>query len=251
MAGFSGQGKVYIGTAQVVSGVRQPGILAWVGNAKTFKINQEEQSSQRNESFTGSRLPYRRLAQGRSGTIDISFDEFTEDNMALALLGAVSQVAAGAAVVAYPFPTGAKVGSVLAVPAKNISAAVLKDSAGAPATLVAGTNYDLDAFAGTFTLKNLGAFVQPFKADYTPGAFKKIAALNQPVQEVYLRMDGVNTDDGSRAIVDVFRATLAPISGWDAISDDFVDFEMQAQILADTGRAASSADGQFYVISRP
>lgn len=248
MPGFSGQGKVYIGTAQVVSGIRQPGILAWIGNAKTFKINQEEQSSQRNESFSGSRLPYRRLAQGRSGTVDISFDEFTDDNMALALLGAITQVAAGAAVVGYTFPSGAKVGSVLAVPAKNLSLTALKDSAGAPATLVAGTDYDLDAFAGTFTLKNLGAYVQPFKADYTPGGFKKIAALNQPVQELYLRMDGINTDDGSRAIVDIFRARLAPISGWDAISEDFVDFEMQAAILADTGRSSSGADGQFYTL---
>jgi hypothetical protein len=219
MSAFSGQGKVYIGTAQVVSGVRQPGNLKWIGNARTFKINQEEQSSTRNESFTGSRLPFRRLAQGRSGTIDLSFDEFTKDNMALALLGAVTQVASGSAVVGYTFPVGAQVGSVLAVPAKNTSAAALKDSAGAPATLVAGTDYDIDLFAGTFTLKNLGTYVQPFKADYTPGAFTKIAALNQPTPELYMRMD------------------------------DLVDFEAQAQILADTGRASSSADGQFYTIA--
>ena len=251
MSAFSGQGKVYIGTAQVVSGVRQPGNLKWIGNARTFKINHEEQSSQRNESFTGNRLPFRRLAQGRTGTIDISFDEFTKDNMALALLGAVTQVASGVAVTGYAFPLGAQVGSVLAVPAKNISAVVLRDSAGAPATLVAGTDYDIDLFAGTFTLKNLGAYVQPFTANYTPGAFSKIAAMNQPTPEVYMRMDGTNTDDGSRVVVDVFRARLAPISGWDAISDDYVDFETQAQILADTGRLSASADGQFYTVAVP
>lgn len=247
MAGFSGQGKVLIGTAQVVNGIRQPGLLAWLGNAKTFKINHEEQTSQRNESFTGSRLPFRRLAQGRTGTVDISFDEFTKDNMALALIGAVTQVVAGSAVVGYNFPVGAKVGSVLAVPGKNISAAALRDSAGSPITLSPATDYELDAFCGTFTLKAIPG-TQPYRADYTPGAFTKIAAMNQPAQEVYMRMDGINTDDGSRVIVDIFRARLSPISGWDAISEDYVDFDMQSALLADTGRAANSADGQFYTI---
>jgi hypothetical protein len=251
MPGFSGQGKVYIGTALIgVGGIRQPGILTYIGNAPKFKINHEETTSQRNESFSGSRLPFRRLAQGRSGTVDIGFDEFTKDNMALALLGAVTQVTAGTAVVGYTFPTGAKIGSVLAVPGKNLTATALKDSAGTPIILSAANDYDLDAFAGSFTLKAIPG-TQPYKADYTPGAFTKIAAMNQPTSDIYIRMDGINTDDGSRAIVDIFRARLSPISGWDAISNDYVDFEMQGSILADTSRLSAGADGQFYTITTP
>lgn len=250
MAGFSGQGKVLVGTSQLVAGIRQPGDLKWLGNARTFKINHEEQTSSRNESYTGNRLPFRRLAQGRSGTLDIAFDEFTKDGTAFALIGAVTSVLAGTAVVGYAFPTGAKVGSVLAVPGKNLTATALKDSTGTPITLSAVTDYDLDAFAGTFTLKAIPG-LQPYKADFTPGAFTKIAAMNQPTPDVYVRFDGINTDDGSRVIVDIFRARLSPISGWDAISDDYVDFEMQAGILADTGRQSNSADGQFYTIVVP
>lgn len=249
MSGFNGQGKVLIGTAMTVAGILQPGLLRWIGNASEFKVQMDEKTSQRNESFSGSRLPYRRLTQSRAGTISIKFDEFSKTNNALALVASVTQVSAGTAVVAYPFPSGASIGSVLSVPSKNITAFALKDSTGTPLTLVSGTDYDVDLFTGSATIKNLGSYVQPFKADYTPGAHTKIGALNQAATDVYIKFEGVNTDDGTRIASDIYRARLSPTKEFNFIGDDYQDFMLDGTILADTGRTASSADGQFYNIT--
>lgn len=250
MPGFSGQGKVLIGTSQTVAGIRQPGLLRWLGNASLFKVGLSEDSSQRNESYTGLRSPLRKLTKARGGNIEIKFDEFTDDNTALGLVAAVTAVSSGAPVTNYAFPSGAKVGSILAAPAKNLSAVSVKDSAGSPATLVLGTDYTLDAFAGTAELLNLGTYVQPFKMNYTAGAYTKIGALSQASVDVYLQFVGINTDDQSRCVVDIFRARLKPTKEFTLINDDYVDFDLEGDILIDTGRVAASAEGQFFVVSR-
>lgn len=254
MPGFSGQGKVLVGTRNSDG---TPGILTWVGNASVFRLSMNEDVVERKESYTGNRLPNRRMTRSRGGELTLTFDEFMASNMALALLGVSSLVAASAAqtnVTLAGGATTAKVGDTLVLPRKNVSAVSIKDSTGTPKTLVAGTNYELDAFAGTVTLKDLttgGPWVQPFKADFTPGQVNVIGAFKALSTEVYVRMDGYNTDDGSRAIVDVFRARLSPTRQMDFINDDYNDFELTGSVLADLARSAASADGQFYSITLP
>jgi hypothetical protein len=250
MPGFSGQGKVLIGTRQS-NGL--PGVLRWIGNASVFRVAQNEDTVERQESYTGNRLPNRRLTRSRGGEITITFDEFNKENMAIALLGQNSLVAAGSAVTNFNFPTGAVVGDSLILPAKNVSAVAVRDSTGSPKTLPPG-QYELDAFSGTITLLDLttGApYVQPFKADYTPGAVNVIGAFKLLSTEVYIRMDGVNTDDNSRVICDVFRTRLSPSRQMDLINNDFNDFEVAGSVLADLTRSAGSAGGQFYSLTLP
>lgn len=248
MSGFSGQGKVLVGLRNTNG---TPGLLRWLGNASRCTLAVEEDSEERNESYSGNRLPHRKLTRSRKGTLNIAWDEYSNDNLALGLVASVTTVAAGSAVVGYTFPTGAKVGSILAAPAKNLSSVAVKDSAGSPATLVAGTDYLLDAFAGTAELLNLGSYVQPFKMDYTPGAYTKIGALNQVAQDLYVRFDGVNTDTGERIIADIFRARLKPVREMPFIGDTYADFELEGTVLNDPTKLANSADGQFFSIVKP
>lgn len=246
MPGFSGQGKVFVGTRNPDG---TPGLLRWLGNVSTFKLTQQEDTVERNESYSGSRSPNRRLTKATKCESQIIFDEFTNDNLALALLGSITTVAAGSAVTDWLAPTGAIVGSVIALPDKNVSAVVVTDSTGTPKPLVAGTNYSLDAVAGTIEILDIttgGAFLQPLKIDYTPGAVKVVGAFKTVSQEVYLRFNGINTDDGSRCIVDVFRNRLSPTKERNFISDDYQDFELTGTVLRDATRLSSSAGGQYY-----
>jgi hypothetical protein len=252
MAGFSGQGKISIGAARLgAGGILIPGLLRPIGNATVLAPGMEEDVEERKESMSGSRLPFRRLVRGRAGSLSISFDEFSAENLALVLGGTLTTVSAGAAVPNFAFPSGAKLGDILAVPAKNISSVVVKDSAGAPATLVAGTDYDLDAFAGSVTLKNLGAYVQPFKIDYTPGAHRKIAAANSPTTDYYVKFDGINTDDNSRVIVEFFKVRFGIIAELPVINEGYFDYTLEGDVLADTARAVNGAEGQFFSTSIP
>lgn len=249
MSGFSGQGKILVGP-RLVSG--HPGLMRWIGNASQAKLTLEEDAEERNESYSGNRLPNRRLTRTRKGTLTLVFDEYSTDNIALAKLATVTAVASGSAVVGYTFPTGAKVGSFLMAPgAKNLSAVAIKDSAGSPATLVAGTDYNLNAFAGSVELLNLGSYVQPFKMDYTPGAFVKIGALNQPTTEMFVQFDGINTDTGEKIVADIYRVRFKPVKDMDLIGEGYEDFELEGTVLADLTRQYNSADGQLYNIAKP
>lgn len=251
MSGFSGQGKVLVGTRNANG---TPGLLRWLGNAGQFDLAIEEDSDERNESYSGNRLPYRKLTRSRKGTITAKWDEFTSDNMALGLFASVTAVSAGSAQTGYAFPTGAKVGNILAVPSKNVSAVALKDSTGTPKVLVADTNYRLDPFAGNVELLDIttgGPYTQPFKMDYTPGAYTKIGALNQAAQDIYVQFVGINTDDGSRIIADIFRTRWKPQKTFTFIGDNYADFECDITVLNDPTKASTSADGQFFSIVTP
>ena len=212
---------------------------------------------ERNESYTGSRLPNRRATRSRKGTLNITFDEFTDDNNALMLIGSKTTVAASAAQTNVPLaatvPNPAKVGDTLVIPGKNLTAVVIKDSTGSPKTLVLDTNYSLDAFAGSIDILDLttgGPYVMPLKADFTPGQRTVVGAFKTATPEVYLRFEGINTDDGSRCVVDVFRSRLSPPREVQFIGDDFADFELTGSVLADLTRLTSSADGQFFSLTR-
>lgn len=249
MSGFSGQGKVLVGQ-RLANG--QPDLMRWIGNASKFVLQLTQDDAQRAESFSGNRLPYRQMTKTRRGTLNITFDEFNLENLALMNIASVTTVAAGAAVPGYTFSSGAKVGSYLVAPSKNISAVALKDSTGAPKTLAQDINYRLSAFGGNAELIDLttgGPFVQPFKMDYTPGAYTKVGAFNQPTKDLYLQFVGVNTDDGTPIAADIFRSRLKPAKEFSFIADDYADFELEGSVLADMTRLATSADGQFYSIS--
>lgn len=250
MSGFSGQGKVSIGT-RLVSGL--PGPMRWLGNASVFKCAQAVETVERKESYSGNRLPFRKMTKSQSGTVNITFDEFSAKNMEWALLAVNNQVAAGSAVVGWVAPTGFVVGDTMLLPSKNVSAVVVKDSTGSPKTLPAG-QYTLDAFAGSITLNDIttgGPYVQPFKVDYTPGAVQVLGAFQLVSTEVYVRMDGINTDDGSRVIVDCFRTRLSPSKDMSFINDDYNDFELEGALLADLTRTTGQVGGQFYSLTLP
>lgn len=249
MPGFSGQGKVLVG-ARLSTGL--PGVMRWLGNASVFRLAQNEDSVERKESYTGQRLPNRRMTRGRGGELTITFDEWTREGAAWALLGATTSVAAGSAVSDWVAPTGYVVGDTILLPHKNVSTVSVEDSTGSPLTLPPG-QYTLDAFAGSITLNDIttgGPYVQPFKVTYTPGAVDVIGGFKLLAPEIYVRLDGINTDDNSRVIVDIFRTRLSPARQVDFISDDFADFELVGSTLADLTRDAASAGGQFYSITQ-
>lgn len=250
MPGFSGQGKVLIGP-RLSTGL--PGTSRWLGNASVFRVGQAEDTVERKESYTGNRLPNRRMTKGRGGEVTVIFDEYSKESMAWALLATNTLVAAGSAVTNWVAPTGFVVGDTIILPHKNVSAVSVVDSTGSPKTLPPG-QYTLDAFAGTIELNDIttgGAYVQPFKVNYTPGAVNVLGSFKLASTEVYLRMDGINTDDGSRVICDVFRARLSAAKQVDFINEDFNDFELGGSILADLTRAANSAGGQYYSLTNP
>lgn len=247
MPGFSGQGIITI-AQRLPSGL--PGIWRDIGNASICKATLTTDTVERKESRTGQRLPNRRLTKGVGGKLQLVFDEFNNQNFALCILGALTSVAAGTAVAGYPLPSGAAVGDILSLPAKNVTAVAVKDStSGTAKTLTVNQHFALDPLAGEIKLLDIttgGAYTQPFKADFTPGPVDVLGAFKNAAAEYYVRCNGVNTDDGNaRGIFEVFRVRFDPTKAIDLISDDYMDWDIDGSILADPNRATADPDGVY------
>jgi hypothetical protein len=179
-------------------------------------------------------------------------ESIIKENLALAFRGTIQSVSAGSGITGEILGGGsttAAVGDLLAFAKRNASAVVIKDSTGTPKTLVANTNYSLNAKAGHITLLDIttgGPYVQPFKADYTPGACYEVGLLTQGSVEYYLRFEGLNTADTNEpVIIDLYRVMFDPAKEFALLTDDFAKFVLDGSPLMDSARASNAALGQF------
>jgi len=246
MAYFSGQGKIFV--AKSVNGVVQGG-FRWVGNVPDFKPSFDNSNIEHKESYSGARLLDKVVTTEIKAKISATLEEWSKENLALAVRGATQTVTAGSVAVGTPeaFPSGLVAGSLVPLKYQNVSAVVIKDSAGTPATLAATTNYTVQADTGMITIVDPGAFVQPFKASYTYAAGESTPFFSTAANEVALRFEGVNTaNNNQKVIVEIYRVALDPTKELGLISSDFASFVLEGNALVDPTKPSNDAVfGQF------
>lgn len=245
MPGFAGQGKVWIGQRDANG---NPLAMKWVGNAPVFTVQLSEDVIERNESYSGQRLPLRRATRAKQATVQVSFDEFSRDNLARLLQATNTTVAAGSQVTDEVAPTGLVVGDKVILLGQNVTNVSVKDSTGGTPKTLPASQYELNAEAGSWTLLDLttgGPYVQPFKTTYTPGQRYVVAPFNAANPEYWIRFEGINTDDNSKVIVDLYRCRLTPTRELPMINDDFAIFEVEGAVLVDTLKPSGGTLGQF------
>lgn len=253
MQDFSFQGKVYLGARQTNG---KPGAMAWVGDASVLQVALQSDVSTRNESYSGNRLPSARLSKAKTATVKLTLNDFSAANLALGLYGDANVIASGSVATGSPetLPIGIVVGDSIMLAHTNVSAVVIKDSAGTPATLVSGTDYVVDsANGGVVRFLNIGTYTQPFKASYSYGGGTDLAMFIEEAPERYLILDGFNTVEGdsSPVRVQLYRVVFDPASTLDLISNDFGTLELSGSCLYDSVNAADATLGGFGKISIP
>ena len=123
---------------------------------------------------------------------------------------------------------------------------MVTDSAGTPATLTLGTHYTADTDFGAVQFLDLTGFTAPFKAAYAHGIATEIGIFTQPLQERYLRLEGLNTAQGNaKVLVELYRVAFDPLKNLDLISNDFNKFELEGSLLADASKPIDAILGQF------
>lgn len=241
MAYFSFQGELWASPRDTDG---NPTGFVWMGNVPEFQLSLEIEKIEHIESFTGQRATDATLVKSKKGSISLSVEELTEDNIKLALYG-VSSAVAGGSVTDEELPSGLVAGSVAGLSHPGVSALVIEDSAGTPATLTAGTHYTLDADYGSVTFLNVTGFTQPFLASYTYAGGTAIALFGGLMPERWIRFKGINTVDNSKVMIDLYKVSFEPTSGFSLISDDFNKLPLKGNLLADSTKQADPTMGLF------
>ena len=239
---FSGQGKVFI--APIVAGVAQA--FRYVGNVPALNVKLATDTVEHNESTSGQRLTDDRLVRKKSATLEFTFEEFDKNNLALALFGTAATIAAGS-VTNEVLPSGLVANDYVRTQKPKISSVVVKDSAGSPATLTAGTHYSVtNTNTGTIQFVNVATFVQPFKVDYANAAVDNINMFTSAVPERWIRFEGLNTVNGDAPVlVELYKCRLDPLADLALIGDDYQKFATTGAVLYDSTKVADATLGQF------
>jgi hypothetical protein len=129
----------------------------------------------------------------------------------------------------------------------DVSALVITDSAGTPATATLATHYEItSAKHGTVKILSLGSFTQPFKAAYSYATRTNINMLTQGFVDRWVKFDGLNTVDSNRqVVVDLYKVNFDPVAQLDLINDDIMKFELSGGALYDSTKESDTVLGQF------
>ncbi|HEX8336080.1 MAG TPA: hypothetical protein VF621_05080 [Pyrinomonadaceae bacterium] len=245
---FSGQGDVIIAKR---SSAGVPGSFWLIGNAPKFEVKPTMERREHRESRSGNRLVDKTQTTTKGGTLDITFEDIRKDNLALLLSGKKVTLPPGSFTAGSPdtFPAGLVVGSLVKLTRPNASSIVVKDSAGTPVTLTAGTHYRvLDAEHGLIEILSLGAFVQPFKAEYSYAQTDVITTFEaNDDDEYWVYFAGVNTEGSpdQKIGMDIYRVVFNAAELIALINEEQGTFDISARILRDEVRASDANFGGF------
>lgn len=241
---FSGQGKLSV--APIVAGV--PGVFRWVGNVPDFKPSFDTSKIEHKESSSGQRLLDKVITTENKATISAELEDWSKENLALAVRGQSNTVAAGIVSGAGSdvSPATMVAGDIWALKHQKVSAVVITDSAGTPATLTVGDDYTVDANFGTITIVDTSGHTLPLKAAYSYAATNVVAFFTQPIQEVAVRFEGINTaDSNAKVLVEIYRVALDPTKELGLISDELGKFTLEGNALVDTTKSNDLVFGRF------
>lgn len=168
------------------------------------------------------------------------------------LYGTKSSVTGGAFLAAAAvFPTGIIAGDIMPIPNDRTHLSALTsivDSAGSPATLVLGTDYEVDLDAGVVKFLNVGGYTQPFKAAGTETAGTGVGLFMQRSLLKWLRFHGINlADSDSDVVIDLYKVDIEPANEWTLLNDgaDVNKYEINFEMLKDTTKSSSATFGQY------
>ena len=237
------QGRVYLGKRDVNG---QPIEVRSPGNVADLKLSLKTEVLEHFESQSSQRTLDHRMIKTKSAMITLAIEEFTKENLALALYGN-HVVGTPGTVTGEPVGGAAPIAGdryFLAHP--KVSSLVVTDSAGTPATLALGTNYTADPDFGALQFLDTTGLTPPFKASYAFGDVSEIGIFTQPLPERFLRLEGFNTAQGNaRVLVELYRVAFDPLKELALISNEYNKFELEGSLLADSTKPYDAVLGSF------
>lgn len=239
---FSLQG--YIKVALRLSNGR-PGPLHWLGNVPEATLALNQESVDKNESFSGERSQIGRLNTGRTCVFSGTLDYWSAKNMALGLYAEPSVITASS-VTGELLPPGLLAGDVVQLNHAFASALVLTDSTPVTPLVVDTDDFRLIGHGDNqVEIITPGAYVQPFKAAYSKAAVDNLAIFATLPPERYIVFDGINTETGEPILIDLYKGRFDPFGSIALINQEYGNLPFQASILRDSVAAIDPTLGGF------
>jgi hypothetical protein len=257
-----GKGKLYFERFSA-SGAAATGALRFLGNVTAFTLTMTDELKQAYSSAESGAPLLKQALIRRTVELGVTMDEFTADNVALALMGTNSDVAAqtGAAVTAQNIRTNMPAdGSGLD---RSYYVGKMKWDSATPCvvkidttTLTVTTDYTFDYLNGMLYVVNnattLAACAGGAKTlthagttlTYALGLYKSIVGATVGVVEGAFRFIA-DPSAGPALNVDVWRVDCTPDGDWGLIGEDFGEFKLKGKVVADS--AAHPASPLFTV----
>lgn len=240
---YVGQGPIYVGDYNQTTYKVENQVSVGCGN-RVLSISLNRETAEVKESCSGSRLTLMEYTKSKSVTARLEMQEFDEFMLALAFHGAAATIAAGN-VTNEVLPTMVA-GGFYHTKHPKISTVVLQDAAGSPATLAAGTDYEVShADYGRIKILNLGSFTQPFNIDYAYASRINIKPFSIASVIKAITFDGISTADNKRVRVLLPRVSFSPTQDFNFLGDDAAVLTVEGQLLLAEIPNADPVLGQF------
>jgi hypothetical protein len=245
------RGKVYLG---VRDNDGKPGPMKFVGCADALAIAMSVETFEHTSKCDSNDAIDFRGTKSQSAEVSLTLTELSKDNLKLALLGDSQAASSPGTVTGEALPSGIVTGDRVilggATPHQTITGLVLTDTGSPGGTLVAGTDYTLDAEHGT--VEFLTTPDGDVEADYGYTDLAYVSMFTAGAQEYWLRFDNVNKADADEpGVVDLYRVRLEPLANLDLLSDELAQLELSGAVLVDDKKSSAGALGQFGRITYP
>ncbi|MEC5319039.1 hypothetical protein VSX61_08825 [Brenneria populi subsp. brevivirga] len=243
MSLMSLQGPINLAPRITSTAKAKPGALRFVGQADVCDVEMEAESASQTDSYTGQRLEIGSLSLGKTSTISLTLKDWSLENLALALYGQVFKVEAGT-ISGEALPAGLIVGDRVRLDNPFVSDVLLTASDGATA-LVPGTDYRVDsATAGIIELLSESALTATAAYSYAPT--EQLGLFTTTPPERWLLLDGINTENDERVIVQFYRVKFQPVSSLSLLHNEgYGELPLTGNVLADTTQGSDSELGYF------
>jgi hypothetical protein len=217
------------------------------GNVAELKLSLKTDVLEHYESQTGQRSLDHRMVKQKSATVNLTIEEFTKENLALALYGnhvvgtpgTVTNEPIGGATpwwaTATSWPTPR------CRPGRQGFSRHAGDAGRSWAPTTPPTRLRCDPVSGRYH-----RFTAPFKASYAYGVATEIGIFTQPLPERFLRWRASTPPRATpRCWSSLYRVAFDPLKEISFISDEYNKFELEGSLLADSTKPFDAVLGQF------
>lgn len=232
------QGELFL--AKMING--QPSALLPIGNTPELQLQITSETTDHYESKTGLRAKDAVLRKQTGVSISGTLEEVTKENLAMVLCGktleipesTVSELTIGAV----------KAGEMIDLGIRNLSDVAFKGPADAAIT---ADKYILDAVFGTVIFNEA---LTDVKWTGKSGAITRTTIATNLGEEYRFFFKGVDTYQGDKIAVTLWRVELSPDTEFDLIHEDFASYSIEGECLADIEKAHDSELSIFGHIER-